>query len=82
VNARRGPETYDVDADPPYTRRRPVLRRKESDSCTPQVHRGKDDGMYRRNAPEAREAEKDGGGRRDEQPARVRLGPPRWRRGS
>ena len=50
------------------------MRRKKSDKRTPQVHRGIDDGMYRRNAQEAREADVDGGGNRNGQPARARSG--------
>ena len=45
-----------------------------SDNRIPQVCRGIDDGMYRRNAQEAREADGDGGGNRNGQPARARSG--------
>jgi len=45
-----------------------------SDKRTLQIRRGRDDGMHRRNAYEAREADDDSGGNRNGQPARVRFG--------
>ena len=44
------------------------------DKRIPQVRRGIDDGMYRRNAQEAREADDGGGESRNGHPARVRSG--------
>jgi hypothetical protein len=74
VNVRRGPETCNVDADPPTVRRRPALRKKQCDKRIPRVRRGKDNGMHRRDAQEAWEADGDSGGNRNGQPARARPG--------
>jgi hypothetical protein len=74
VNARRGPETIDEEADLSDIRGRPVWQGKESDNRTLPFLRGRDDGTHRRNAHEAREADADSGGNRNGQPARARPG--------
>ena len=74
VNARGGLETIDVEADLSDIRGRPVWQGKNSDKRTLPFHRGRDDGMYRRNAQEARETDVDSGGNRNGQPARARPG--------
>ena len=50
------------------------VAKEVSDKSTLQFHRGRDDGMYRRNAQEARETDGDSGGNRNGQPARARPG--------
>ena len=74
VNARRGLETIDVEADPSDIRGRPAWQRKECDKRTLPIHRGRDDSMYRRNVHQARETDDDSGGNRNGQPARARSG--------
>jgi hypothetical protein len=74
VNARRGLETIDEEADLSDIRGRPVWQGKESDKRTLLFLRGRDDGTHRRNAHEAREADDGSGGNGNGQPARVRPG--------
>ena len=47
---------------------------EDSDNRTLQIHRGRDDSMYRRNAHQARETDDDSGGNRNGQPVRARSG--------
>ena len=50
------------------------MAREGSDKRTAPFHRGRDDGMHRRNAQEAREADDDSRGNGNGQPVRVRPG--------
>jgi hypothetical protein len=50
------------------------VAKEVSDERTLQIHRGRDDSMYRRNAHQARETDDDSGSRRNEQPVRARPG--------
>jgi hypothetical protein len=62
VNVRRGLEKFNVEADPTDRWGRPALQGKGSDRSTQQFHRGRDDGMDRRNTYEPRETGGNSGG--------------------
>ena len=63
-----------VEADPVGQSGKASVAEEVSDKRTLQFRRGRDDGMYRRNAHEARETDDDSGGNRNGQPARARPG--------
>jgi hypothetical protein len=81
VNARRGPETYVVEAD--LTDRRGRQHRKGSEATNALCGSTgvESDGMYRKNAHEARETDDDSGGNRNGQAREGQARSRRRRRG-
>ena len=83
VNARRGLETSNVDADPPVGRGRPARQGKTAIKAPCWSTGVESDSMHRRNIQKAREADVFDGGEKPQRTAREgQVRSRRWRRGS